>query len=95
VQFFSAASVNYFDDCKSIAKLQAATKSTMSDTRYKHTKNYTIPHLTGEYVVNKIVLVMQQMGCGEADASVYWRNAIHGGKCIRFPMEKVGRKDWY
>jgi hypothetical protein len=46
VQVCFATSINYFCDCKAIAKLQAATKQSMSDTRYKHT------HPTGEYIVN-------------------------------------------
>jgi hypothetical protein len=71
VQVCFATAINYYCKCKHIAKREAKTKPTMKDTRYKHTKNYAVPHPIGEYEVNqKIILLMQQLGSGRAGATI-------------------------
>jgi hypothetical protein len=72
IQVTFATSMNYYCDCKRVAKLEARTKTTKGpDGRYKHPTEWAKAHLTSDYNINnQVVLAMQQLGCGQAGAAV-------------------------
>jgi hypothetical protein len=75
VQVGMATSVNFFcenKECRHIGQLPAETRKGFKDPRVnKEPKKYATAHRNSDYSINlKMVLAMQQLGCGQAGAAV-------------------------
>ena len=98
VQVGMATSINFFcenKDCRHIAQLPAETRKGFVDQRPNKTeKKYATAHRNSDYAVNlKMVLAMQQLGCGQAGVAVVGGGVISGSKCIQWKVDSYGGRN--